>query len=238
MQLPPQHGRSPELGHPSPAAWVTTGGRPRSDPGSAPALVAPPCCPPGHCAAPPVSLYPSPEPREAAEQSQRVCVLAQQRNPQTRGISARTGHGADLAPAASSQPRGGDLPRCACPGQESTPGRGDTACSACEVTARPGAGADWHRVGSTGRRGRGRAPGSRRRAGREGPPAEGRTRATAPGRWWPKLTKPGAPGWLRQVSVCLPGSWDQALRRAPCSLGSLLLPSACGLSHSLRLPNI
>ncbi|XP_038513495.1 skin secretory protein xP2-like isoform X1 [Canis lupus familiaris] len=115
---------SPELRRPSPAAWVMTGGRPRSDPGSAPALVTPPCCSSGHRAAPPVSLYPSPEPREAAEQSQRVCVLAQQRNPQTRGISARTGHGADLAPAASSQPRGGDLPRCTCPGQESTPGRG------------------------------------------------------------------------------------------------------------------
>ena len=34
-------------------------------------------------------------------QSQRVCVLAQQPDPQTRGISARTGHGADLATASS-----------------------------------------------------------------------------------------------------------------------------------------
>lgn len=41
-------------------------------------------------------------------QSQWVFVLAQDLNPQTRGISARTGHGADLATASSLW--GGELP--------------------------------------------------------------------------------------------------------------------------------
>lgn len=42
-------------------------------------------------------------------QSQWVFVLAQELNSQTRGISARTGHGADLA-TASSLVWGGELP--------------------------------------------------------------------------------------------------------------------------------
>lgn len=46
------------------------------------------------------SLFPG-RSQEAILQSQRVFVLAQERNPQTRGISARTGHGADLAMASS-----------------------------------------------------------------------------------------------------------------------------------------
>lgn len=54
-------------------------------------------------------------------QSQREFGLAQEPNPQTRGISARTGHGAALA-AASLLLWGGDLP----PSESSSVGPGAT----------------------------------------------------------------------------------------------------------------
>ena len=47
---------------------------------------------------------------------------------------------------------------------------------------------------------------------------------------------------LLSAQVMISGSWDRALRRAPCSLGSLLLPlslpaapPACTLIYSLSL---
>ena len=60
------------------------------------------------------------------------------------------------------------------------------------------------------------------------------------------LIKLGMPGWLSRLSICLylaqvmiPGSWDQALHQAPCSVKSLLLPASPAVfSHTLSVKSI
>lgn len=46
------------------------------------------------------------------------------------------------------------------------------------------------------------------------------------GSWVAQLVK-----YLPSAQAEIPGSWDGALRRAPCSLGGLLLPPPAPLSH-------
>lgn len=105
---PPSWAPFRKLSRPSPAVWGTGRGAPALTPGSMCALVVPGCSS-GQPAAPWLSAHCSRKAAGSSRQSQRVCVLAQQLNPQTRGISARTGHGADLA-TASLQLWGGELP--------------------------------------------------------------------------------------------------------------------------------